>query len=397
MTEQEYQKLRDIFESVKGNTIKEDIDGMKVVTTNLDPINISMVAPRAAGKTSLLATLFKYMKEHIDFKYFEITIDEDSDTRIREYTKALQVIKDADTNADITSKISNLQATNSINEFKFTIKFRHEIPSDNKVIIVNLPFCVMDVAGGIVSGEVKDKTEEFKEHLRKSSVLLIPFDSMLLMQKPITDDQDALDSYISEHMSINSINEWSNEWAQFRQKDKRAKVVFAAMKSETYHTHRVTESKTDECFKRFSDKYKEAIQKLQKISPSTLEITYTPLETIGCIQCVNSKFEDNEMKHTFLKKDNIPDYLGTGVILDVIFKRAQNQINDVYGDAKKWMDEIKNRSFFEKMRHPIDWFDSIFYKDFVLDFFNGIGEIEDELRKIAKEDSCFSKGFNKII
>ncbi|MBR4324268.1 MAG: hypothetical protein IKP73_01930 [Bacteroidales bacterium] len=207
MTEQEYKDLRKIFEFVKENTNSEDVDGKKVVTTNLEPINISMVAPRAAGKTSLLATLFKYMKEHIDPNHFEITIDEDSDTRIKEYTKALQVIKDADTNADITSKISNLQATNSINEFKFTIKFRHEIPSDNKVIIVNLPFCVMDVAGGIVSGEVKDKTEEFKAHLRKSSVLLIPFDSMLLMQKPIADDQDALDSYISEHMSINSINE----------------------------------------------------------------------------------------------------------------------------------------------------------------------------------------------
>lgn len=397
MTEQEYKDLRNIFEFVKENTNKEDADGKKVVTTNLDPINISMVAPRAAGKTSLLATLFKYMKEHIDPNHFEITIDEDSDIRIKEYTKALQVIKDADTNADITNKISSLQANQGINEFKFTIKFRHEIPSDNKVIIVNLPFCVMDVAGGIVSGEVKEKAEEFKAHLRKSSVLLIPFDSMLLMQKPIADDEDALDSYISEHLSINSINEWSNEWAQFRQNDKHAKVVFAAMKSETYHTNRVTESKTNDCFKRFTDKYKEAIHKLINISPSTLEITYTPLETIGCIQCVNSKFEDNEMKHTFLKKDNIPDYLGTGVILDVIFKRAKNQIDDVYGDAKKWIDEIKNRSFFEKMRHPIDWLDAMFNKDFVLDFYNGIEEIEGELMKIAKKDSCFSKGFNKII
>jgi CYTH domain-containing protein len=103
------------------------------------------------------------------------------------------------------------------------------------------------------------------------------------------------------------------------------------------------------------------------------------------------------MKHTFLKKDNIPDYLGTGVILDVIFKRAKNQIKDVYGDAKKWIDEIKNRSIIEKFRHPIDWLDSMFNKDFVLDFYNGITEIEDDLMKIAKKDSCFTKGFNKII
>lgn len=397
MTEQEYQDLKKIFDFVKDNTNTEDVDGNKIVTTTLDPINISMVAPRAAGKTSLLATLFKYMKEHINPDNFEITIDEDSEIRIKEYTRALQVIKDADSNADITSKISNLQATNSINEFKFTIRFKHKIPADSKTIIVNLPFCVMDVAGGIVAGEVKEKTEEFKAHLKNSSVLLIPFDSMLLMQKPITDDQDILDRYISDHMSIDCINEWGNEWAQSRKNDNHPKAVFVAMKSETYHTHRVTEAKTNECFNNFSNKYKEAVHKLINKAPSSLEITYTPLETIGCIQCVHSTFENGEMSHKFLKKDNIPDYLGTGVVLDVIFKRAKNQIDDVYGDAKKWIDEIQNRSWIEKMKHPIDWLDSLFNKNFVLDFYNGIGEIEKELTNIAKKDSCFTKGFNKII
>ncbi len=399
MTDQEYKDLKLIFDSVKDNTNTESIEGKKIVTTTLEPINISMVAPRAAGKTSLLATLFKYMKEHINPDNFEITIDEDSEIRIKEYTRALQVIKDADSNADITSKISNLQATNSINEFKFTIRFKHIIPSDSKTIIVNLPFCVMDVAGGIVAGEVKEKTEEFKTHLKNSSVLLIPFDSMLLMQNTLTDNREILDRYISDHMSIDCINEWGNEWALSRNSkgDNHPKVVFVAMKSETYHTHRVTESKTKECFTSFRSKYTEAIDKLLKKAPSSLEITYTPMETIGCIQCVHSTFENGEMKHKFLKKDNIPDYLGTGVVLDVIFKRAKNQIDDVYGDAKKWIDEIQNRSFIEKMRHPIDWLDSLFNKNFVLDFYNGIGEIEKELTNIAKKDSCFTKGFNKII
>ena len=56
-----------------------------------------------------------------------------------------------------------------------------------------------------------------------------------------------------------------------------------------------------------------------------------------------------------------------------------------------------NSLIIEKMRHPIDWLDSLFNKNFVLDFYNGIGEIEKELTLIAKKDSCFTKGFNKII
>lgn len=397
MTDQEYKDLKQIFDSVKNNTNTESVEGKKIVTTTLEPINISMVAPRAAGKTSMLTTLFKYIKEHINANHFDITIDEDSDKRIEEYTKALQVIKDANNNDDITSKISNLHPTKSINKFNITISFKREISSEKKDVIVNLPFCVMDVAGGIVSGEEKTEIEDFKEHLKNSSILLIPFDSMLLMQKPIADDKEALDRYVSDHMSINSINEWGIEWAKSRQNDNHPKVVFIAMKSETYHTNRVTTKKTEECFKVFSDKYNEAIQKISQKAPSALEITYTPLETIGCIQCVNSTFDGEKMEHQFLKKNNVPDYLGAGVVLDVIFKRAQNQINDVYGDAKKWIDEINNRPFYEKMLHPIDFLDSLFHKNFVLNFYDGINDIEKELMEIVKKDSCFQKNFNKTI
>lgn len=398
MTKEELAVLKDIFNSIKPIEEKSD-DGKVIETTVLDTINIAMIGPRAAGKTSLLATLFKYAKENIKPANFEVEIDEDSAIRIKRFNESLQIIKNAENGADVSQKIGSLAPSSGIQTFNFNLKFKKEIHSKKKTVVVVLPFVIKDVPGGLVTDDNKTGIDEFKKHLKESSVLLIPFDSMLYMQKPPCDDKDALDLYNTQHLGIQFINDYCMEWAQNRSegRDLHPKAVFIAMKSETYHTHKVTETKSNECYTRFRELFNEAIVKMTKFAPSSLALSYTPVETIGCIQCVGSKFTSNEMNHKFIKHNNIPDYLGAGVVLQAIFERAKNHIYEVYGEANKWIDLIKNRSFFEKMTTPWETICAYWEQDKVTDFFNDIKAIEAELDSITSVDSCFKKGYNKTL
>ena len=78
------------------------------------------------------------------------------------------------------------------------------------MFFIDLPFEIMDVAGGIVENDKNqdaNKREEFKAHLDGSSILIVPFDSILLMEKPITNDKEKLDDYVSRRLSINNIED----------------------------------------------------------------------------------------------------------------------------------------------------------------------------------------------
>lgn len=391
-TKEELKFLEGVFDNIK--PIEETTEDGKVVeTTVLDTINISMIGPRGAGKTSLLATLFKYIEENIKPKHFDIILDEDSEKRIKRFKGSLQIIKNAENGADVSSKIGALDPTQNIQTFKFFINFKKENNDKKKTIVVSLPFVIMDVPGGVVEEETKSKQlfEEFKKHLADSSVLLIPFDSMLYMQKPVCDDADAYDTYQAQHLGIQFIDKYCLQWAKNREEDKHPKAVFIAMKSETYHTHKVTENKSKDCYTRFRDLFKESITKLAKNSPNSLDIIYTPVETIGCIQCVNSLFENNELSHKFIKHNNIPDYLGAGVVLKAIFERAKEHLEEVYGNANKWVKYIENQSIWDMITNPWKTIGTYWSKEKVTEFYNDIRFINDELDSVTSNDSCLDK------
>ncbi|MDD6001867.1 MAG: hypothetical protein PUC50_06720 [Bacteroidales bacterium] len=396
MTDQEYQELKKVFDRVK-NPVETKVEikdkTYTVKTTTLDPIKIVMAAPRRTGKTSLLATIFRYMKEHITPNTFEIVINEDDDNKVQEYADDLQVIKNAQTDADVTQKINKLEASSGIQTFKFIIRFRQVNDAKSTIFWIELPFEIMDVAGGIVENDKNQdarKKEDFKAHLDESSILIVPFDSMLLMEKPMTNDKEKLDDFVSRRLSINNIEDWCIEWAKTRQNDRHPKAVFVAMKSETYHTHKTTSDKPTKCFEEFKSKYNDTLFKLKEHAPSCLKITYTPLETLGCVKCNKSLFDDDteQMVYTFIKVDSIQNYLGAGIILGEIFERAKMQIKDTYGDAKTWIEAIQNMSFIEKLTHIFDMISAYWNKDSILDFFNGIQYIEKEIDSIAAKDTC---------
>lgn len=397
MTEQEYQDLKKVFDRVKSPVeTKEEIKGeiFNVKTTTLDPIKIAMAAPRRTGKTSLLATIFKYMKEHINANTFEIVINEDDDNVVRGYASDLQVIKNAENDEDVTQKINKLAANKGIQTFKFTIRFKQVKDGDKKTIFwIELPFEIMDVAGGIVENDKNQDAKlksEFKEHLHDSSILIVPFDSLLLMEHPITSNKEKLDEYISRRLSINNVEDWCIEWANCRKNDRHPRTVFVAMKSESYHSNKTVADKPQKCFEVFQKKYNDTLYKLKQHAPNALKITYTPLETVSCVKCKKSVFEEDteQMLYAFMKVDRIQNYLGAGIILGEIFERAKLQLTDTYGDAIKWIHIIENMSLIDKIKYLLDAISVWWNKDSILDFFNGIQYIETELDSIAAKDTC---------
>ena len=124
---------------------------------------------------------------------------------------------------------------------------------------------------------------------------------------------------------------------------------------------------------------------------------YTPLETIGCITCDSVTYDSkNGLVSKFLKRERAYKLLGSGVIFDKIINRAFEQ----FGDSNKYIELIQNTSAWDIPGSIIGtlWekFKMLFNskKDFIVDFYNTLNIIENDLKKIAETDvagNLFSK------
>jgi len=149
--------LDKLFGSLVDLLSKGSKDKNGVIQADLDPIYITLVAPRGAGKTSLLATVVTYIKNHFNVaEGFSVRPCTDLDsTRIAKF------------NSDLSAKMQSgsfkfdsgfLRGDNEISKFDFELNFNVE----NENTVLKQKFIVMDIPGGWISDNIQFP-QEFTE------------------------------------------------------------------------------------------------------------------------------------------------------------------------------------------------------------------------------------------
>lgn len=325
-----------LFEKL-GSIVKRD-DGEYVLP--LKPINISLVAPSGAGKSSLISTVIWYLNNGGLAKGKGFDVDSCSAADRDQLNKF-----NANVQATIMSKAKGKIAVNVNDGTADRRKFDFEIKSDIKGedLAITQPFSIMDIPGGWIKNPPQDKTgyNEFKNHLHESQVLWVPIEAPFFMEA-VTNDQNA---YAAFHLDIDSVRNFVSEWAQYRkEKNEKCSLFFVPIKCETYFSKGNGESAAL-VRKRFMEIYKGVIDKTHELCPKC-DIFYTPIETIGCIKINDSEWEKLETPTSdgmaaVLKAEyiivppNVREIAGAEALTQTIFSYASEIISTTLEESKR--------------------------------------------------------------
>ncbi len=263
----------------------------------LTPINVAMIAPTGAGKTSLLSTIVKYIKEKLNVADgFGISpCNRRDEVVLNTFNTELRAKIDAE---DFKFESGFLPGTTVSRKFEFEITLNSQAETE-----VKQKFVIMDIPGAWLEPDQRTNVtgwDEFKQHLYNSRIIWIPVEATILME---VNQNSAREKGLSSRISCrDEIENLVKEWAQFRQKDGLpASANFVITKCETYHSKDDSKNKVkaDQCKELFSKYYGEAIEQIRKECPS-VEISYIPVETVGCVKCIDSDWKSEEGKRPYL-------------------------------------------------------------------------------------------------
>jgi len=322
---------------------------------NLTPINVAMLAPTGAGKTSLLSTIVKYIQDNLNVADgFGIKACNSKDEKV------LNVF-----NSDLRSKIdaedfhfdSGFLPGNTVaRKFEFEVTLKSQANTE-----VKQKFVIMDIPGAWLDPDRRTDVsgwEDFKRHLYESRIVWIPIEATVLMEVNQNSSREkGLSSRISCREEIENL---VKEWAQFRQKDGLpASANFVITKCETYHSKDDSKNKVkaDQCRGLFSKYYGEAIELIRRECPS-VEIAYIPVETIGCVKLIDSDWISEEGNRPFLsceytvtapyKRQVAGAESLVSSILDYSIVSIQAELDTVAKDAAKIFSE-NDESIFKRL------------------------------------------------
>ena len=218
------------FNYLKDNIKTTQKNGVDIVVINLQPINVSLVAPSGAGKTTLLSTVMKDITGILPKDFDVYPQSPDDAYRIETYNKALSAMIDG---SSIKIKTDVLKGHTTPMKYTFEIAYED---LQNKISVCQ-SFVIMDTPGAWFEKETRqlEREENLKkcmEHLRKSLILWIPIEAPLLMEAS-TDKEKSIASRLMKRDAIEKV---IHVWAQYRveKKDAPGCVCFAPIKCETY-------------------------------------------------------------------------------------------------------------------------------------------------------------------
>lgn len=342
-------KIGQGFKSLVDLLTKGAKDSNGVIQAELDPIYITLVAPRGAGKTSLLATVVTYIKKHINVaEGFSVRPCTDLDsTRIAKFNSDLSVNMQS---GSFKFDSGFLRGDNEISKFDFELNFNVE----NENAVLKQKFIVMDIPGGWISDNIQFP-QEFTEHFHKSRILWIPVEAPALMEVNERASSDV--AHAASVLCCDRVGAFIKEWAEVRKKSKEpCSANFVITKCETYHTQDDTNGKTrwSECRKRFNLKYDEIINQVHETN-GNIKMSYVPVETIGFVKIFKSKWDTVEGRsvlkadYKFTKKAIFPDINGVDALMSTVLEYCYTNLdNRIQNDIKQLDEAIEKGGILEK-------------------------------------------------
>lgn len=298
---------------------------MEINEYKLPTINIAMVAPSGAGKTSLLSTVYEYIKDEFnrDNKFSIKTCNQNDRLILNKF------------NQEVTNKLmagslkfkSGLNATQASKKFEFELSFEKNAQRVSQII------SIMDIPGGWITDP--DSHKDFVEHLKMSHFLWIPIETPVLMTAK-TDRDKGLSS---NKLQTTYIQELVNQWTTSCKNEGRpANICFILSKCETYFSQDKTGMEAGKCKERFDENFKTIVQSVHD-NYQFAQIHYVPVETIGPIKLIVSDWEQDGNQNWYLdtqykitNKDR--KIAGAKYLMDGVLEFASKQIEALLGQLK---------------------------------------------------------------
>ncbi|MBO7599143.1 MAG: hypothetical protein J6T70_19075 [Bacteroidales bacterium] len=320
---------------------------MEINEYKLPPIHIAMVAPSGAGKTSLLSTVYEYIKDAFNRdNSFSIKPCNQNDKLI--LNKFNQEVKNKLMAGSLKFK-SGLNATQSSKKFEFELSFEKNAQRVSQII------SVMDIPGGWITDP--DSHKDFVEHLKQSHFLWIPVEAPVLMKARTSQERGLSSDKLQTTFIQKLVDEWTKSCAEA---DRPANICFILSKCETYFSQDKTGMEAGKCKERFDENFKTIVQSVHDNYPNA-QIHYVPVETIGPIKLIVSDWEKDvndkwylDTQYKITNKDR--KIAGAKYLMDGVLEFASKQIDALLGQLKD--DKEQERKVKEEEsdpRNPFKW------------------------------------------
>ena len=389
-----FENLQKMWKSLFGGD--ESLFDEKTVIGTLEPIYITLIAPRGAGKSSLLSTIVKFMQDKVsEAAGIEVKACKEEDAQRMEkfHEQVAHYIKRGE--FDFTSAGDPSAA---VNKFEFELEFTR-IPN----AIIKQKFIVMDIPGGIINDA--QKNAEFEEHLEKSRILWIPVEAIALMEglDGSAKVQAGRENVLCTYLMSDRLKKWAKKRLNF--KGVPCSANFVIMKSESYFSHRDNDSQPFQVGARFDHEYGKTISDVHLIN-SDVDISYVPVETIGVIKKYQSKWEEKNGKNVLTCVYQF-DTNATGVdikgvdrlmynVLDYCHTSLTKKLDDTQAEIDKVVKQLDGMNFIMKIKFKPQIEAAKELQQKIYNLVNGLQPLKDKLAEL-KTPSDFSKKYSRMM
>ena len=245
---------------------------------------IAIIGPTRVGKTSLIASILKDSHRLLDGTPLNIRPRGlATERRIAQHSKELE--------GSIRAGEFKPGAVRGTEEH-----FTFELHLDPGVATVGINLNVLDYPGGWLDADRRppERAAEWqycKDWMTKSTVLLVPVESAVLMEAAAAKHRKAAPSILTTY----EVEEVARDWAKARhlRPDEPALLMLCPVKCESYFADNGGRRDLSiDLYKAVLDMYEGTIRAVQGNHPN-VKIIYSPVDTIGCVEIVESCWEDD--------------------------------------------------------------------------------------------------------
>lgn len=387
--------LKELWEKLFPPNGESVFDENKIIGS-LEPIYITLIAPRGAGKTSLLSTILQYMQEQVsDTAGVEVKPCKEEDAkRMQKFHEQLTTFIKAKKFEFTSAGDPNA----AINKFEFEIEFTR-IPN----AVIKQKFVVMDIPGGIINDA--QKNNEFEEHLEKSRILWIPVEANALMEglDGSAKVKTGRENVLCTTLMGDRLKKWAKKRLNF--KGVPCSANFVMMKSESYFSHRDNDSQPFQVSEKFDREYGKTISDVHLINQD-VDMSYIPVETIGVIKKYQSdwiekdgkivlkcvyQFDTNAERVDIKGVDrlmyNVLDYCNTSLV---------TKLDKTKTEIDKVVKELDDMNFILKMKFKKEIAAAKELQQKIHELVDGLQPLKDKLAEL-KQPSDYSKKYSRML
>lgn len=253
---------------------------------------IGILGPTRVGKTSLIAAILQESKVQLSGTEVSMTpSDGKTEKRLSQHYKELE--------GSIHAGEFNPGAVSGTEE-----SFTYELYLDPGVKgAAGIRFSLLDYPGGWIDASRRpagreDEWKRCKQWIKDSSVLLIPIESVVLMENSNSSHRRVVPTILNSHDVASVVRDWAK--ARAAHPNDPALLIFCPVKCESYFSDnhgRIDRSK--DLFFRFEKYYHEVLEAARN-EADNLQILYAPVDTIGCCEITETKWHTTEDEPSFL-------------------------------------------------------------------------------------------------